>query len=164
MKKSHFFLTLLSSVMLFVPTSESLLRQTPQEDFVVKEVEEEEKKEEKKKKTTEKEKQAEDEKKEEKDERNEKNAKRNKEKREDDKEKEKEKEYHSHFDVRFVNYDGTFLYHQLVPVGEDASYHGKIPTRRTRFGRTYRFIGWDKPLTNIQCDMVFTAQYEVHRS
>lgn len=162
MKKFHFFLTLLSSVMLFVPASESLLRDTPLEGFEMRMTESEKKEEEeKKKKVGEKEKQAEEEKKGEKEEKNAKKGKKGEDDREREKEKEKEKEYHSHFDVLFVNYDGTVLYHQLVPVGEDASYHGKTPIRKTRFGRSYRFIGWDKPLGNIQCDMVFTAQYEV---
>ena len=159
MKKSHFFLTLLSSVMLVVPTSESLLREVPRDDFAIQKVEKEEDKEEKEKKAKEKEKQTEDEKKNER----EKESRKNKNRREREDEKEKEKEYHSHFDVIFLNYDGSFLYHQLVPVGEDASYHGKTPTRKPRFGRKFRFVGWDKPLTNIQCDMVFTAQYESYR-
>ena len=161
MRKSHFFLTLLSSVMLVVPTSESLIREVPREDFAIQKVEKEEDKEEKKKKANEQEKQAEEEK--ERENEKEKESRRNRNRKERENEKEKETEYHSHFDVTFVNYDGTILYHQIVPVGEDASYHGKTPTRKSRFGKSYRFVGWDKPLANIQCDMVFTAQYESYR-
>lgn len=151
--------------MLFVPTYESLPKEAPSKDFVVQKIEEEKKEEEEKKKKKDDEKQAEDEKKEEKTlKKNSKKKTGEEDEKDREKEKEKEKEYHSHFDVLFVNYDGTILYHALVPVGEDASYHGKTPTRRPNFGRIYRFIGWDKPLTNIQCDMVFTAQYEVTRT
>ena len=77
----------------------------------------------------------------------------------EEKEIKKEKEYHSHFDVFFVNYDGKVLYHQIVPVGEDASYHGPKPHRDSTEEEDFFFDGWDKPLENIQCDTVFTAQY-----
>lgn len=137
--KRHFYLTLLSSLMILTPCLES---QEPV--FEAREVEKQEQEE--KKKAKEKEQKEEDEK-----------AVRSR--RREEEEKKKEKEFHNHFDVTFVNYDGTLLYHQVVPLGEDACYHGKIPTRPDEDGFSFLFIGWDKPLENIQCDMVFTAQY-----
>ena len=133
MKKKHLIATILSSAMVFAPLGESIVHEGENvNSYTTSKVEEE----------------------------NEKEKRRANEKEEkDEKEVKKEKEYHSHFDVFFVNYDGKVLYHQIVPVGEDASYHGPKPHRDSTADEDFFFDGWDKTLKNIQCDTTFTAQY-----
>ena len=57
--------------------------------------------------------------------------------------------------VVFKDWNGTELKNQTVAFGEDAA----PPEDPEREG--YRFIGWDKPYTNIEEDTVLTAQYEI---
>lgn len=65
----------------------------------------------------------------------------------------------------FNNYDGTKLYEFYYEKGSDIVYDGPTPTRvgKDSSGNTleYIFIGWDKPLTNIQKPTIFTAQYKI---
>lgn len=64
----------------------------------------------------------------------------------------------------FLNYDGSTLYSTKVNRGEDASYEGKTPTKPdTVDGETtihWTFTGWDKDLTDIKADTIFTAQFD----
>lgn len=57
--------------------------------------------------------------------------------------------------VKFVDEDGTVLKEREVEKGKTAA----APSMKDKEG--YEFIGWDKPLTNVQEDTVFTAQYKV---
>lgn len=56
-------------------------------------------------------------------------------------------------EVIYKDYDGTILKQQEVALGADAT-PPQVPERSG-----YTFTGWDKPSTNIQEDMVITAQY-----
>ena len=64
----------------------------------------------------------------------------------------------------FLNYDGSTLYSAKVNRGEDASYVGETPTKPdTIDGETaihWTFTGWDKDLTDIKADTIFTAQFD----
>lgn len=64
----------------------------------------------------------------------------------------------------FLNYDGSTLYSAKVNRGEDASYEGDTPTKPdTVDGETtihWTFTGWDKDLTDIKADTIFTAQFD----
>ena len=57
--------------------------------------------------------------------------------------------------VIFLNYDGQELYKTFVKAGETAVYEGKIPTKLNE-----EFIGWDKPLKNINDNLIVTAVFE----
>jgi len=61
--------------------------------------------------------------------------------------------------VTFKNYDGTILFEDTVIYGEDASYTLDVPTKPSSAQFDFSFIGWDKGLTNITEDTVFTAQF-----
>lgn len=58
------------------------------------------------------------------------------------------------YTVTFRNDDGAVLKTQVVRKGESAI-APEIPTKTG-----YNFVGWDKTATNIQSDMVITAQFE----
>lgn len=64
----------------------------------------------------------------------------------------------------FLNYDGSTLYSAKVNRGENASYVGDTPTKPdTLDGETtihWTFTGWDKDLTDIKADTIFTAQFD----
>lgn len=64
----------------------------------------------------------------------------------------------------FLNYDGSVLYSTKVNRSEDASYVGDTPTKPdTVDGETtihWTFTGWDKDLTDIKADTIFTAQFD----
>ena len=62
-------------------------------------------------------------------------------------------------DITFLNYDGTELYRTEVEKGKNVSYYGNTPTRERDEDYIYTFEGWDKSLTNIQEDTVFTAEF-----
>jgi hypothetical protein len=66
-----------------------------------------------------------------------------------------------YFKVIFENYDGAFLESDRVQWGKTAVYFGATPVRNDNVTVTYKFTGWDKELSNIQADTVFTAQYEI---
>ena len=65
--------------------------------------------------------------------------------------------------VIFNNYDGSMLYTFYFEKGSTASYNGPTPTKPSDYDGSeelpYTFIGWDKPLENIQEPTIFTAQY-----
>lgn len=58
------------------------------------------------------------------------------------------------YTVRFEDWDGTVLREEQVEQGGDAN----EPMHPTREG--YEFIGWDNVFTNVQSDLVVTAQYK----
>lgn len=64
----------------------------------------------------------------------------------------------------FLNYDGSALYSAKVNRGEDVSYEGDTPLKPdTVDGETtihWTFTGWDKDLTAIKADTIFTAQFD----
>ena len=64
----------------------------------------------------------------------------------------------------FLNYDGSTLYSTKVNRSEDVSYVGDTPTKPdTVDGETtihWAFTGWDKDLTDIKADTIFTAQFD----
>lgn len=59
----------------------------------------------------------------------------------------------------FYNYDNSYLWNTSVIKGGDAYYNGETPLRASDEDYDYVFSGWDKPLTNIQDDTNFYAQY-----
>lgn len=63
------------------------------------------------------------------------------------------------YTVTFVNYNGSTLSTTTVDHGGTAVYNGATPTKPATAQYTYSWTGWDKPLTNITEDTVFTAQY-----
>lgn len=65
------------------------------------------------------------------------------------------------FTVIFQNYDGQFLESDQVTYGETAVYFGTTPVRPGDEATTYVFDKWDKDLTNITLDTVFTAQFKI---
>ncbi|MBR0509872.1 MAG: InlB B-repeat-containing protein, partial [Clostridia bacterium] len=70
------------------------------------------------------------------------------------------REYGDEYIASFVNYDNTFLEAYIVPAGGTAAYDGETPVRPTDELHVYIFSGWDKDLTDMQENTVFTAQYE----
>lgn len=59
--------------------------------------------------------------------------------------------------VTYYNWDGTKLGTRKVGEGGDATNLMTVPKRKG-----YRFVGWDKPLTNVTEEISVTAQYEVN--
>lgn len=68
------------------------------------------------------------------------------------------------YDCTFVNYDGTVLQTSKVNHGENVVYRGETPKRAPEVSGDqtieWRFSGWDKPLTNITKDTIFTATFD----
>ena len=64
------------------------------------------------------------------------------------------------FTCTFLNFDGELLATEQVQYGKTAVYHGATPIKDIDVTTAYRFIGWDKDLTNITEDTVFVAQFE----
>lgn len=60
------------------------------------------------------------------------------------------------YNVKFLDFDGTVLKETQVVKGK----YAPAPIIKAKEG--YTFIGWDKELSNIQSDTVFTAQYEIN--
>ena len=65
------------------------------------------------------------------------------------------------YSVVWENYDGSILYSTTVKSGDDAKYQGDVPTRDGGDECIYTFVGWDKPLSSILSDTVFTAKFDV---
>jgi hypothetical protein len=59
-----------------------------------------------------------------------------------------------HLVVRFVDWDGTVLKIQLVPVGGSAT----APPNPSHVN--YTFTGWDRPFTNVRTNITVIALYE----
>ena len=57
----------------------------------------------------------------------------------------------------FNNYDGTKLYEFYYEKGSDIVYDGPTPIKDGEV-----FVGWDKPLENIQFPTIFTAKFMVN--
>lgn len=57
--------------------------------------------------------------------------------------------------VLFLNYNGEELYKIMVKKGETAVYKGPVPVKPNE-----EFIGWNKPLKNIQDNLIITAVFE----
>ena len=58
-----------------------------------------------------------------------------------------------------LNYDGKELYKAMVPAGGTAVYVGDIPQKPNE-----EFVGWNKPLNNVNDNMFVTAVFEKSRT
>ena len=65
-----------------------------------------------------------------------------------------------YYKVTFLDEDETKLAEIDVLEGEDAIYPNEDPTKEEDDEFTYKFIGWDKELTNVTEDIVTKAVYE----
>ena len=63
------------------------------------------------------------------------------------------------YTVTFKGADGKVLATQSLYKGETATYTGATPTKTPDATGHYTFSGWNKALTNITADTVFTAQF-----
>ena len=67
------------------------------------------------------------------------------------------------YECKFVNDDGSLIYSTIVPQGGKVKYLGERPFKEGIVNGTsikkYKFIGWDKALTNIYKPTTFKAQY-----
>lgn len=61
--------------------------------------------------------------------------------------------------VIFLNYDGKELYKVMVPAGGTVVYAGDTPQKPNE-----EFVGWDKPLNNVNDNMFVTAVFEKPRT
>ena len=61
--------------------------------------------------------------------------------------------------VIFLNYDGKELYKVMVPAGGTAVYAGENPQKPNE-----EFVGWNKPLDNVNDNMFVTAVFEKKRT
>ena len=59
------------------------------------------------------------------------------------------------YTVTFLDWNGDYLFSEIVEEGKDAKGTEITPTREG-----YTFIGWSKPLTNITGDLIVIALYE----
>lgn len=57
--------------------------------------------------------------------------------------------------VIFLNYNGEELYKTMVQAGDTAVYKGAMPEKPNE-----KFVGWNKPLTNVNDNMFVTAVFE----
>lgn len=62
-----------------------------------------------------------------------------------------------YYTVNFLDWDGTELFVEQVEEGHDAVGPSVLPSRDG-----YTFIGWSKPITNIQSDLTVIAQYQLN--
>lgn len=62
--------------------------------------------------------------------------------------------------VTFKNWDGSYLYSAVVKHGESAVYRAAAPVRVANEDYTYTFTGWDKSLSNVTADTVYTAKFK----
>ncbi len=62
----------------------------------------------------------------------------------------------AYYIVTFKDWDGTVLKTEEVEQGQSAT----APTDPTR--ENYTFIGWDKEFSNVQSDLIVTAQYTIN--
>ena len=64
------------------------------------------------------------------------------------------------YTVTFQNHDGSTLAQQTLYKGETATYTGAMPTKAPDSNYHYSFDRWDKALSNISGNTVFTAQFQ----
>ena len=65
------------------------------------------------------------------------------------------------YTVTWQNYDGTVLeINPNVKYGEIPTFEGEIPTKEGNSQCAYKFIGWDKDVTEMECDVTYIAQFE----
>ena len=64
------------------------------------------------------------------------------------------------FKITFVNYNNTELWSGDVEVGTIPQYNGSEPTRESDNKYSYRFIGWDKELSEVTEITTYVAQFE----
>lgn len=64
------------------------------------------------------------------------------------------------FKITFVNYDNTELWSGDVEVGVIPQYNGSEPKRESDDKYSYRFIGWDKELSEVTEITTYVAQFE----
>lgn len=64
------------------------------------------------------------------------------------------------YTVRWVNYDGSLLKSDVVSSGQTPSYDGDIPQREENSFYTYIFTGWDKAVSAVTEDTVYTALFK----
>jgi hypothetical protein len=64
--------------------------------------------------------------------------------------------------VKFVNYDGTFLYETYVNEGQDVEYIGEAPSKANSEDdlHFYTWNGWDTSLEGVNQDLIITATFE----
>ncbi len=67
------------------------------------------------------------------------------------------------WEVIFQNWDGTVLQTSYVDNGGTAVYNGSTPVKDLGDEYTYTFNGWDKPLTNINSNIVLTAIFSSNK-
>lgn len=62
------------------------------------------------------------------------------------------------YKATFLDSDSTELYSHYFKEGTNARFEGTIPWSYDK-EKVHTFIGWDKPIDNIQSDLIVTAQY-----
>lgn len=68
-------------------------------------------------------------------------------------------QWHDHFTIRFLNWDGTVLQTSSVLYGETPAYTGETPTRPDSGGHSYTFEGWSPEIAAVTGDADYYAQY-----
>lgn len=63
------------------------------------------------------------------------------------------------YTVQFVNEDGTVLQESVLKYGETPVYEGETPVKAEDAQYVYTFKSWDKELTAVEGDQVYTATY-----
>ena len=64
------------------------------------------------------------------------------------------------YTVKFVNYDGTLLSEQTLDYGTVPAYTGTAPTREAVAQYTYVWNAWDKEISALLEDTVYTAHFD----
>ena len=64
------------------------------------------------------------------------------------------------YSVIFKNYDGEVLQNTKEEYGSMPSYNGAEPVRVSDAVAEYKFAGWDKEITHVTEDVVYTAVYD----
>ncbi len=64
------------------------------------------------------------------------------------------------YTVKFVNYDGTLLSEQTLDYGTVPAYTGTAPTREANAQYTYVWNAWDKEISALLEDTVYTAHFD----
>ncbi len=69
------------------------------------------------------------------------------------------------YTVTWVDHDGSVLaVHTEIPHGTMPSYDGALPIKLSDAEYTYTFSGWDKTLSEVNDDAVYTAVYSATRN